>query len=80
MLKKSLVKLIEMFLILTGLVTIITLSWRVLEAAIIGEITPSKVDSIVAVILTVSLYTHLQNAKQLKEEKNDDRKTNIDGT
>jgi purine-cytosine permease-like protein len=46
-------------LILIGLSTIVTLGWYGLELAMIGNINPNSVDSIIALILVISLYINL---------------------
>lgn len=46
-------------LILCGIMSIITATWKVLEVIEYGEITSSKSDSLIAVILAFSLYKNL---------------------
>lgn len=47
-------------LIKVGIMTVVILLWQLLEMFITGDIQPSKVDSIVGVILTLSLYENFK--------------------
>lgn len=46
---------------------IVALFWMVLEQMILGETRPDSVDSIIAIILSVSLYFNFKNSKKFKQ-------------
>ena len=57
----------ELFLILfgdsilfAGIVIVITVLWQLLELLAYGEIRPSEVDTIIAMLLGISLYINLK--------------------
>ena len=57
----------ELFLILfgdsilfAGVIIAITVLWQLLELLAYGEIRPSEVDTIIALLLGISLYTNLK--------------------
>lgn len=43
-------------LVMCGIATLVTLLWQALELVILKEIVPNDVDTIIAIILSVSLY------------------------
>lgn len=43
-------------LVFCEIATLVTLSWQLLELVILKEIVPNNVDTIIAFILTLSLY------------------------
>ena len=57
----------ELFLVLfgdsilfAGVIIAITVLWQLLELFAYGEIRPSEVDTIIALLLGISLYTNLK--------------------
>lgn len=44
------------YLVIFGIGFLVVSIWQILEVIIIGEIVPSTVDSIVAMVLLISLY------------------------
>ena len=62
----------ELFLILfgdsmlfSGIIIAITVLWQLLELLAYGEIRPSEVDTIIAMLLGVSLYINLKTLFKL---------------
>ena len=62
----------ELFLILfgdsmlfTGIIIAITVLWQLLELLAYGEIRPSEVDTIIAMLLGISLYINLKTLFKL---------------
>lgn len=53
----------ESFLVI-GIAVIVTLVWQGLELAMSGEIKPNKVDTVIAFILTLSLYFNLKKKRK----------------
>lgn len=49
-------KYIQRLLITTGIATIVCIGWQVLELIIQGQIISNKVDCVIALVLTFSLY------------------------
>lgn len=49
-------RVIERYLIITGIAYVVLLLWQALELNIDGVITPRKVDNIIGFILVFSLY------------------------
>lgn len=41
---------------LVGIMALVTLVWQLIEKILVGEITPTMVDSIIGTILSYSLY------------------------
>jgi len=58
MFKNIKIKFVEL-LILCGIMSMITVAWKILEVIEYGEITSSKIDTLIAVILAFSLYKNL---------------------
>ncbi|MGJ0846506.1 hypothetical protein ACR77J_07450 [Tissierella praeacuta] len=57
--KRTELEKLNEFLKVVGIASIVTITWQLLEIVILGKIAPNKVDSIIAVILTLSLYANL---------------------
>ena len=62
----------ELFLILfgdsilfAGIIIAITVLWQLLELLAYGEIRPSEVDAIIAILLGISLYINLKTLFKL---------------
>ena len=62
----------ELFLILfgdsmlfSGIIIAITVLWQLLELLAYGEIRPSEVDTIIAILLGISLYINLKTLFKL---------------
>ena len=62
----------ELFLILfgdsilfSGIIVAITVLWQLLELLAYGEIRPSEVDTIIAMLLGISLYINLKTLFKL---------------
>ena len=62
----------ELFLILfgdsilfAGIVIVITVLWQLLELLAYGEVRPSEVDTIIAMLLGISLYINLKTLFKL---------------
>lgn len=51
-----------------GIMAIITFTWQVLEVFMLGEIIASRVDSIIGIILTLSLYYNLESWNKVSSE------------
>lgn len=51
-------------LIYVGLIAIITAAWQLAELKIYGHTIPSNIDSVVALILTTSLFFNLKSYKK----------------
>ena len=49
-------KTLNEFLVLCGITTLVTLLWKVLELIILKEIILNDVDTVIAIILSWSLY------------------------
>ena len=47
-------------ILFAGITIAITVLWQLLELFVYGEIRPSKVDTIIALLLGISLYTNLK--------------------
>ena len=47
-------------ILFTGITIAITVLWQLLELFVYGEIRPSEVDTIIALLLGISLYTNLK--------------------
>ena len=47
-------------ILFAGITIAITVLWQLLELFVYGEIRPSKVDTIIALLLGISLYTILK--------------------
>ena len=47
-------------ILFAGITIAITVLWQLLELFVYGEIRPSEVDTIIALLLGVSLYTNLK--------------------
>lgn len=54
--KKHIIEILK----IVGISTIVVLGWQGLELAILGQINPNEVDSIIALILIGSLYMNLE--------------------
>lgn len=52
------------FLIIIGIMTLLTLGWRVLEVILNGQIIENKADNIIATLLTISLFKNFKNSLQ----------------
>ena len=61
-------KSLKEILIVCGIATLVTLLWQLLELGMLKEIRPDGVDSIIAFILTASLYTNYKFFEKLKTE------------
>lgn len=61
-LKIYLIETIKIFIIAIA----ITCFWQLLEIVMIGEIRPNKVDTVIALILTFSIYGNLNRNKIMK--------------
>ena len=44
--------------IFTGIAILVTVLWQLLELVFYGEIKPNEVDTIIALFLTISIYTN----------------------
>ena len=62
----------ELFLILfgdsilfTGIIIAITVLWQLLELVAYGEVRPSKVDTVIAIIFGISVYINLKTLFKL---------------
>jgi threonine/homoserine/homoserine lactone efflux protein len=53
-------KLINEILKLLGIAVLVYFGWHVLEVAIMGSVSPRKIDEVIAWILTFSLYGNLK--------------------
>ena len=47
-------------ILFAGITVAITVLWQLLELFVYGEIRPSEVDTIIALLLGISLYTNLK--------------------
>ena len=47
-------------ILFAGITIAITVLWQLLELFVYGEIRPSEVDTIIALLLGISLYTNLK--------------------
>ena len=47
-------------MLFSGIIIAITVLWQLLELLAYGEIRPSEVDTIIAMLLGISLYTNLK--------------------
>ena len=47
-------------MLFSGIIIAITVLWQLLELFAYGEIRPSEVDTIIALLLGISLYTNLK--------------------
>ena len=56
-------------LLLSGIATLVVILWQSLELAILNKITPDKVDTIIALILSYSLYWNYKMILNKKEQK-----------
>ena len=63
----------ELFLILfgdsilfTGIIIAITVLWQLLELVAYGEVRPSKVDTVIAIIFGISVYINLKTLFKLR--------------
>lgn len=54
-------RLINDFLILIGIMTFVVFGWQTLEVIILGEINSNRVDTVIGVILTMSLYQNFKS-------------------
>lgn len=54
------------FLVLIGIIILVTLFWQLLELIMIGHINPNNVDSVIGFILTYSLYLNYKSHKKVK--------------
>ena len=52
-------------MLFSGIVIVITVLWQLLELLAYGEIRPSEVDTIIAMLLGVSLYINLKTLFKL---------------
>ena len=52
-------------MLFTGIIIAITVLWQLLELLAYGEIRPSEVDTIIAMLLGVSLYINLKTLFKL---------------
>ena len=52
-------------MLFSGIIIAITVLWQLLELLAYGEIRPSKVDTIIAMLLGVSLYINLKTLFKL---------------
>lgn len=59
-------KLIKEYIKAIGIGLIITYGWQGLELLMIGKTNPNMVDSIIGLILTLSLYINLKMWKRIK--------------
>lgn len=62
----------ELFLILfgdsilfTGIIIAITVLWQLLELVVYGEVRPSEVDTVIAMIFGISVYINLKTLFKL---------------
>ena len=53
-------------LVLIGIFFVVGVVWRILELVTVGEVQPSWADSIIGVILVLSLFANLQRQKPIK--------------
>lgn len=49
-------KLLNDFLTLIGIMSLVVIGWQTLEVTLLGKINSNRVDTIIGVILTMSLY------------------------
>lgn len=61
-------KSLKEILITCGIATLVTLLWQLLEIVILKEIQPDGVDTIIAFILTGSLYGNYKLFEKLKNQ------------
>ena len=52
-------------MLFTGIIIAITVLWQLLELLAYGEIRPSEVDTIIAILLGISLYINLKTLFKL---------------
>ena len=52
-------------MLFSGIVIVITVLWQLLELLAYGEIRPSEVDTIIAMLLGISLYINLKTLFKL---------------
>ena len=52
-------------MLFTGIIIAITVLWQLLELLAYGEIRPSEVDTIIAMLLGISLYINLKTLFKL---------------
>ena len=52
-------------MLFTGIIIAITVLWQLLELLAYGEIRPSEVDTIIAMLLGISLYLNLKTLFKL---------------
>lgn len=48
------------YLKIFGIGAVVMLVWQVLEVVMLGEVVPSNIDSVIAIVLTFSLYLNLR--------------------
>lgn len=65
--KNTMIEIIEVLLISVC----VCLLWRVLEKLILGQVNPNSVDSIIGLILIVSLYGNLKHCKNIIKDNKD---------
>ena len=58
--KKLFLILFRDSMLFSGITIAITVLWQLLELFVYGEIRPSEVDTIIALLLGISLYTNLK--------------------
>lgn len=49
----------------TGIAIVITVLWQLLELAAYGEIRPSEVDTVIAMLFVISVYINLKTVFKL---------------
>ncbi|WP_040328422.1 hypothetical protein [Clostridium ihumii] len=67
--KNTMIEIIEVLLISVC----VCLLWRVLEKLILGQVNPNSVDSIIGLILIVSLYGNLKHCKNIIKDNKDSK-------
>lgn len=67
--KNTMIEIIEVLLISVC----VCLLWRVLEKLILGQVNPNSVDSIIGLILIVSLYGNLKHCKGVIKDNKDSK-------
>lgn len=66
----NLKKIINKYLKLFGIASVVAVTWQLLEQIFIGETNPNIIDAIIGLILTYSLFSNLNtwNKKEKKKE------------
>ena len=65
--KKYIEERIEIYLEIIGIAALVTFGWQLLEIAMIGKINSNSVDTVVSMVLIISLYGNLKYWKRSRK-------------